>query len=55
MNRIVLIQMTYYGFDNSYMLHAMQKHPDVFSGVAVIDDQAATPQEEMRRLKAQGV
>ncbi len=53
--RIVLIQMSYYGFDNSYMLHVMQEHPGVFSGVAVIDDTAADPAAEMRRLKAQGV
>src|SRR3954454_20456234 len=28
--RIVLIQMSYYGFDNRYMLDAMRRHPGVF-------------------------
>src|SRR6187549_3796931 len=28
--RINLIQMSFYGFDNSYMLDAIAKHPDVF-------------------------
>jgi predicted TIM-barrel fold metal-dependent hydrolase len=54
-DRIVLIQMTYYGFDQSYMLRAIREHPGVFSGVAEIDVEAANPDEEMRRLKPQGV
>ena len=53
--RIVLIQMSYYGFDNRYMLDMMKKHPGTFSGVAVIDDSVARPQDEMRRLKELGV
>jgi predicted TIM-barrel fold metal-dependent hydrolase len=48
--RVVLIQMSFYGFDNSYMLDSIRRFPDVFSGVAVIDDSAERPQEEMRRL-----
>src|SRR5690348_3248647 len=36
--RIVLVQMSYYGFDNSYMLDAIEAHPEKFRGVAVIDD-----------------
>ncbi len=54
-SRIVLIQMSFYGFDNSYMLDTMKNYPGVFSGVAVIDDGAANPADEMRRLKSQGV
>ncbi len=53
--RIVLIQMSFYGFDNRYMLDTMAKHPGVFSGVAVIDDGADDPAAAMRRLKAKGV
>lgn len=53
--RIVLIQMSFYGFDNSYMLDAMEQHDGVFSGVAVIDDDARRPQDEMRRLAERGV
>src|SRR6185312_3001170 len=47
--RIVLIQMSFYGFDNAYMLDAMRRFAGVFSGVAVIDDGVEAPQAEMRR------
>lgn len=53
--RIVLIQMSFYGFDNRYMTDMMRRHAGVFSGVAVIDEDAARPQDEMRRLKQLGV
>jgi len=36
--RVVLIQMSFYGFDNQYMLDCMERHPGVFSGVAIIDE-----------------
>ena len=53
--RVVLVQMSFYGFDNSYMLDTIRAFPGVFSGIAVIDDSAAKPQDEMRRLKPLGV
>lgn len=53
--RIVLIQMSFYGFNNTYMLDSMRRYPGVFSGVAVIDDSAKAPQDEMRRLAKLGV
>jgi predicted TIM-barrel fold metal-dependent hydrolase len=53
--RVVLIQMSFYGFDNSYMLDTMRRFPGTFSGVAVIDDSSADPPAEMRRLAHQGV
>ena len=53
--RVVLVQMSFYGFDNSYMLDTIARFPGVFSGIAVIDDSAARPQDEMRRLKPLGV
>jgi len=52
--RIVLIQVSYYGHDNSYMLDMMRKHQGVFSGVAAID-QDAKPRESMLGLGAKGV
>ena len=52
--RIVLIQMSYYRYDNSYMLDMIRKHQGVFSGVAVIDDRDQ-PAATMRRLAKQGV
>lgn len=36
-NRINLIQMSYYGFDNSYMLDVMKQFEDVFVGTAIVD------------------
>ena len=54
-DRIVLIQMSFYKFDNSYMLDTMRRFPGVFSGVAVIDEQGSDPAGQMRDLKKQGV
>jgi predicted TIM-barrel fold metal-dependent hydrolase len=54
-NRVVLIQMSFYGHDNSYMLDAMKMYPGTFSGVAVIDQNAHHPEAQMKELKGQGV
>ena len=54
-NRVVLIQMSFYGYDNSYMLDMIREHPGTFSGVAVIDQDAPRPDVEMRKLKGVGV
>lgn len=54
-DRVVLIQMSFYGHDNSYMLDTIRRQPETFSGVAVIDQNAAEPETEMRRLKKLGV
>ncbi len=54
-SRVVLIQMSYYRFDNRYMLAAMREYPGVFSGVAVIDEHASQAGQTMRDLKQQGV
>lgn len=53
-SRVVLIQMSFYGFDNSYMLDVMHKFKGVYSGVAVIDENDS-PAARMRELKKQGV
>jgi predicted TIM-barrel fold metal-dependent hydrolase len=52
--RIVLIQMSYYAGDNSYMLDMMQKHKGIFSGVAIVDQNGDCP-AKMRELARQGV
>ena len=52
--RVTLIQMSFYGYDNSYMLDSMKKHPGVFSGVAVIDENDR-PAERMVELHEVGV
>ncbi len=54
-SRITLIQMSFYKFDNSYMLDTMARFPGVFSGVAVVDSEAPTVAETMVGLKAKGV
>ena len=53
--RVVLVQMSYYGFDNSYILDVMNTYAGIFSGIAVIDIQAERPDDEMRRLATLGV
>ncbi|MGO8746218.1 MAG: amidohydrolase family protein [Thermoguttaceae bacterium] len=52
--RIVLIQMSYYGSDNSYMLDMMQEHKGMFSGVGIVD-QSTDPPARMRELARRGV
>lgn len=52
--RIVLVQMSFYGFDNTYMLETMRRFPGVFGGIAVIDENDA-PADAMGKLKLQGV
>jgi len=53
--RIVLVQMSYYGTDNSYMLDTMARFPGIFGGIAVIDELAGEVEVEMDRLGALGV
>ncbi len=52
--RVVLIQMSHYGYDNSYMLDAIKTNQGVFSGVAVID-QNDNPRARMLDLARHGV
>lgn len=54
-NRIVLIQMSYYGFDNRYMLDTIAAHPETFVGVGIVDPQAAEVRETVRDLAQRGV
>ncbi|MEZ6133600.1 MAG: amidohydrolase family protein [Pirellulaceae bacterium] len=53
--RIVLIQMSFYQYDHSYMLQVMQDHPGVFSGVALIDWRADNAVVRMKELAEQGM
>ena len=54
-DRVVLIQMSFYRFDNRYMLDCIQRFPGVFSGVGIVDDSAPRPQDRMRELARGGV
>lgn len=53
--RIVLVQMSYYGTDNAYMLDTMARFPGVFGGIAVIDELAEEVEAEMDRFGTLGV
>jgi predicted TIM-barrel fold metal-dependent hydrolase len=53
--RIVLIQVRFYGFDNSYMVETIRRSPSVFRGVAVVDWKGSHPDVEMRKLEKHGV
>src|SRR5918911_74194 len=54
-DRINLIQMSFYGFDNSYLLHMMALHKGVFSGTAVIDPAGPAPDRLMGELAKKGL
>jgi predicted TIM-barrel fold metal-dependent hydrolase len=49
-DRINLIQMSFYGTDNRYMLDMIALHEDVFVGTAVIDPHAEAPDRLMGEL-----
>lgn len=52
--RVVLIQISYYGGDNRHLLETLARHPGVFCGVARLDGHPR-PAESMRRMARQGV
>jgi len=54
-SRVVLIQMSYYGSDNSYMLEAVRRRPEVFAGIAVVDWHSSDLETKMLRLAQQGI
>jgi len=53
--RIVLIQMSFYEYDHSYMLEMMKTHEGLFSGVALIDHHADDVTDQMEKLASQGM
>jgi predicted TIM-barrel fold metal-dependent hydrolase len=54
-DRINLIQMSYYGFDNSYMLDMIALHRGTFVGTAVIDPEGPAPDRLMTEMAKKGV
>jgi len=54
-DRVNLIQMSFYGFDNRYLLDMIALHRDVFVGTAVIDPLADAPDRLMGELAGRGV
>jgi predicted TIM-barrel fold metal-dependent hydrolase len=53
--RVNLIQMSYYEFDNRYMLDMIKLYPERFVGTAIVDPLAADPGRAMRNLAKRGV
>lgn len=53
--RVVLIQMSFYRFDNRYLLDSLHRFPGVFSGVAVVDEEAGGLSGTVRQLARAGV
>lgn len=54
-NRVVLVQMSYYGTDNSYMLDMIAQNPTIFRGIAIIDPNAPNLGRAMADLKSKGI
>jgi len=54
-DRVVLVQMSYYGLDNSFMLDAIKERPEVFRGIAVVNGKGKDPDTQMRRFARMGV
>jgi predicted TIM-barrel fold metal-dependent hydrolase len=54
-SRVVLIQMSFYRFDNSYMLDMMRRHAGVFGGVALLDEKLPDVRGRLKALAARGV
>lgn len=53
--RAVLIQMTFHGFDNSYVLDVIRDAPDQFVGVAVVDQNAKDLGDQLATLVTGGI
>lgn len=53
--RVVLIQMSFYRFDNRYLLAVIRDYPAMFSGVAVVNEGAPGLHQVVRELTSSGV
>src|ERR1700758_3672653 len=53
--RVNLIQMSFYRFDNRYMLDMIKLYPDRFVGTAIVDPLDEAPDRAMLELKPKGV
>jgi len=54
-NRVVLIQMSFYQFDNRYLLDSIARYPGTFRGVAIVDETKPDVRQTMKTLAAHGV
>ncbi len=53
--RVNLIQMSFYGFDNRYMLDMIKLYPERFVGTAIVDPLGTDPGMAMEQLLPAGV
>jgi predicted TIM-barrel fold metal-dependent hydrolase len=53
--RVNLIQMSFYEFDNRYMLDMIKQYPERFVGTAIVDPLGDDPGAEMEKLHRGGV
>ncbi len=53
--RVNLIQMSFYEFDNRYMLDMIKHYPERFVGTAIVDPLGSDPGGEMEKLQRSGV
>ena len=53
--RTVLIQMSFFEYDNSYMLDVIAGNPDRYRGVAIVDETQPKVDATMKKLSEQGV
>jgi predicted TIM-barrel fold metal-dependent hydrolase len=54
-NRVLLIQMSFYRFDNRYLLDSIAAHPAAFRGIAIVDETKPDVCETMKALARQGI
>ncbi|MFO0957933.1 MAG: amidohydrolase family protein [Isosphaeraceae bacterium] len=53
--RVNLIQMSFYRFDNRYILDMIRLYPDRFVGTAIVDPLGQDPAAEMAALRPKGI
>ena len=53
--RVNLIQMSFYGFDNRYLLDMIKLYPDRFVGTAIVDPLTDDPGKMMESMRQSGV
>lgn len=53
--RAVLVQMDFYGIDNSYLLDTIERFPGVYCGIAQVDERLGNLDTELERLKTRGI
>ncbi len=53
--RVVLIQMSFYRHDNSYMTDVIRDYPGVFSGVGIVDHESEDLEKQVTTLASKGV